>query len=434
MDKNVVSALLSASESDGTAPKSYFLDKALRDLGVPTTVGQPTNIPDGFNNYTVAQQRLLDITRTIQETLGEQSTLTASDLLPSSTSSILGVLPNEQLDRIIASKGETYWQFRQGENQTIEAFQVNSNATDPSTGRHGLSKNDVAEVVAKRIEQTIPNDVLPNVLNDLGSHELGQLAYLNGVDGAVKDVVNKHASIHAPGKLGLLGAAATLSLAAAQANAAEGSAFDKAEVFVKNSVNAVPGVTYAKKMSEGKYEEAAVDAASYLPSGIMTAFAREPKVQAIIDALPKDREQLDNMLHEPKTPYIDRHLAEYRLQYLDAEDKGNLFDGISASNKLTELAEKKLVLQAEWKKEAETFKAAVQNPETNWNEFAKNNPNLAFQTATHIAAKNEGRPQAFIDNMDANIIKNTASGIPFEGKIQTQVQEANANQNMQLAL
>lgn len=247
-------------------------------------------------------------------------------------------------------------------------------------------------------------------------------------------ITDESSHLHGAKKLGWAGSAFILAEAATHANEAEASVPEKIGIFANEAADAVPGVTYAKKMSEGKYEEAAVDAASYLPSGIMTAFAREPKVQAIIDALPKDREQLDNMLREPKTPYIDRHLAEYRLQYLDAEDKGNLFDGISASNKLTELAEKKLVLQAEWKKEAETFKAAVQNPETNWNEFAKNNPNLAFQTATHIAAKNEGRPQAFIDNMDANIIKNTASGIPFEGKIQTQVQEANANQNMQLAL
>ncbi len=247
-------------------------------------------------------------------------------------------------------------------------------------------------------------------------------------------ITDESSHLHGAKKLGWAGSAFILAEAATHANEAEASVPEKIGIFANEAADAMPGVTYAKKMSEGNYKEAAVDAASYLPSGIMTAFAREPKVQAIIDALPKDREQLDNMLHEPKTPYIDRHLAEYRLQYLDAEDKGNLFDGISASNKLTELAEKKLVLQAEWKKEAETFKAAVQNPETNWNEFAKNNPNLAFQTATHIAAKNEGRPQAFIDNMDANIIKNTASGIPFEGKIQTQVQEANANQNMQLAL
>lgn len=247
-------------------------------------------------------------------------------------------------------------------------------------------------------------------------------------------ITDESSHLHGAKKLGWAGSAFILAEAATHANEAEASVPEKIGIFANEAADAVPGVTYAKKMSEGNYKEAAVDAASYLPSGIMTAFAREPKVQAIIDALPKDREQLDNMLHEPKTPYIDRHLAEYRLQYLDAEDKGNLFDGISASNKLTELAEKKLVLQAEWKKEAETFKAAVQNPETNWNEFAKNNPNLAFQTATHIAAKNEGRPQAFIDNMDANIIKSTASGIPFEGKIQTQVQEANANQNMQLAL
>lgn len=247
-------------------------------------------------------------------------------------------------------------------------------------------------------------------------------------------ITDEASHLHGAKKLGWAGSAFILAEAATHANEAEASVPEKIEIFANEAADAVPGVTYAKKMSEGKYEEAAVDAAGYLPSGILTAIARDPKVQAVIDALPEDRKQLNNMLHEPKTPYIDRHLAEYRLQYLDAEERGNLFDGISASNKLTELAEKRLVLQAEWKKEADAFKAATQNPETNWAEFAKNNPNLAFQTATHIAAMNEGRPQAFINSVDANLIKNTANGIPFEGKIQVQVQETNANQHMQLAL
>lgn len=432
MDKNAISAILSASESDGTAPKSYHLDKALRDLGVPTTVGQPSNVPDGFNNYTVAQQRLLDITRTIQGNLGEQSTLTAADLLPSTASSLQGVLPNEQLDNIIASKGETYWQFRQGDNQTIDAFQVNSNVTDPSTGRPGLNKNEVAEKLAARIDQTIPNDILPKVLDDLGSHELGQLAYLTGPDGAIDDVVHKH------GKLGMLGAAATLALAATNANASQGSAFDQVKAFANEAVDAFPGVTYAKYLSDGEYEKAALDAAGWLPYGMYTAIARDPKVQAVIDALPEDHTQLNDMLHDPKTPYIDRHLAEYRQQYLDAEEKGNLLDGISASVKLTKLAEMKLELQAQWKKDADTFKAATKDPETNWPEFAKNNPNLAAQTAAHIAAMNEGRPQTFINSMDETLIMNTANGIPFEGKVQiqtqVQVQEVHASEKMQLTL
>lgn len=433
MDKNAISAILSASESDGAAPKSYHLDKALRDLGVPTTVGQPSNVPDGFNNYTVAQQRLLDITRTIQGNLGEQSTLTAADLLPSTASSLQGVLPNEQLDNIIASKGETYWQFRQGENQTIEAFQVNSNATDSSTGRPALTKTEVAEKLATRIDQTIPNGMLPKVLDDLGSHELGQLAYRTGADGAIDHVVHKQA-----GKLGILGAAATLALAATNANASQGSAYDKAKVFANEAIKAVPGFTFAGELKNGNYKEAVLDAAGWLPAGILTAYAREPKVQAIIDALPEDHKQLNDMLHNPKTPYIDRYLADYQLLYLDAEEKGNLLDGIDASNKLTELAEKKLELQAQWKKDADTFEAATKDPETNWREFAKNNPNLATQTATHIVAMKVGHSQAFVNSVDETLIKHTTNGIPLKGdipaQVQVQAQEASTSEKIQLEL
>lgn len=434
LEKDTVSALLSASDQNRTAPNSALMDKALRDLGVPTTVGQPSIVPHGFNDYTLAQQRLMAVTRTIQESLGEHSTLTAADLHPMSMGTLQGVLPNDQLDKIITSKDDSYWQFRQADNQTIDAFQVNSNTTDPSTGRLGLSKGDVAEKLAARIEQTIPNGMLAKVLDDLGSHELGQLAYLSGADGAMNHVVQKHISTHAPGKLGLLGAAATLSLAAAQAKASEGSTLEKAEVFAKTAAEAVPGVTYIKKMSEGKYEEAATDAAGYLPSGMLTALAREPKVQAVIDALPKDHQQLNKMLQDPKTPYIDRHLAEYRLRYLDAKEHGNFFSGIEASNKLTELAEKKLVLQAEWQKDAETFATASRNPQTNWHEFAKNNPNLLVQAATHVAAVNEGHSEAFIQLVDEKLIKNTTHGIPLDVNMQTKLQEANHNQSTELVL
>lgn len=400
-------------------------------------------IPDGLSRGDLG--RYQDAMNVLNKTLGERE-LNSNDV-----SQLSGKSFGKQVtisEKTVMELSEKLKADQHEVNQIVKAFI----SGDESQIKHTLMvQQAVADTSGSELlndllkKETKPNPHREQVTIDSGKSDFEKLMQNNSEPSAHSGLASKAGQIadeasltHGTKKLGWVGSAFILAGAVTQAKEAEASVPEKIGIFANKAVDAVPFVTFAKNMSEEKYKEAAVDAASYLPSGIMTAFAREPKVQAVIDALPEDREQLNNMLHKPKTPYIDRHLAEYRLQYLDAEEKGNLLDGIGASNKLTELAEKKLELQAQWKKDADTFEAATKNPETNWREFAKNNPDLAAQTATHIAAMNDGRPQAFINSMDENLIKNTANGIPFEGKVQIQAQvqvhEANTSEKMQLTL
>jgi hypothetical protein len=176
-------------------------------------------------------------------------------------------------------------------------------------------------------------------------------------------------------------------------------------------VDAIPGVTYTQKMAAGKYQEARLDAATYLPLGDAVGIARSPEAQAVIDVLPKDRAGLESMQQDKIQAPINRHLAEYQLAFIDAKEKGDLFKGLSASSHLTELAEQKIVLQAQWKKSADHFIAATKDAGTNWLQLAKNS-DIAPQAAIHLAAINSGYPAAFVEKMDATLAKNMATGTP----------------------
>ena len=217
-------------------------------------------------------------------------------------------------------------------------------------------------------------------------------------------------------------AVATMGLFAAvdTANATSGTMTDKLDaagkVLKDQVIDAIPGVTYAKNMSAGKYEEARLDAAGYLPFGDAAGITRSLEAQAIIDALPKDRAALGKMLHDKTQAPINRHLAEYQLAFIEAKDKGDVSKGLMVSSHLTDLAEQKIVLQAQWKESAAHFTSAIKNPNTNWAQLAKNS-DIAPQAAIHLAAVNSGYPAAFVEKMDATLAKNMAEGTPVSAEM-----------------
>lgn len=214
-------------------------------------------------------------------------------------------------------------------------------------------------------------------------------------------------------KLGL--AAMGLLAASEAANATPGSLVDKlaaaGHALKDIAIDAVPGVTYVKKMQAGQYEEARLDAASYLPFGDVTEMANSPEVQAVIDALPKNQPALKSMMGNQAEPPINRHLAEYQLLVMQAKNAGNLTNYLTFSSDLNNLAEKKLKLQPEWAHNAEIFSAAIQAPETNWKQLASNYPDMAPQIAIHLASVRSGHSATFVSQMDAQLTDSLAKGI-----------------------
>lgn len=230
-------------------------------------------------------------------------------------------------------------------------------------------------------------------------------------------------SLKRAGKLGLI--AVGLTAAVETANATPGTLpekFDAAGKVLKDmAIDAVPGVTYLQKMQAGKYQEAALDASSYLPLGDIAGIARSPEVQAVIDALPKSANAIEVMMNNKAEAPINRHLAECQLMLMQAKNEGDIFKGLSFSSRLTDLAEKKVILQVEWEKNSATFSAAVSDPQTEWVQVKKNNPEIASYVDIHLAAVNSGRPSAFVAQMDANLIANVAKGsVPVLPEISVQ--------------
>jgi len=115
------------------------------------------------------------------------------------------------------------------------------------------------------------------------------------------------------------------------------------------------------------------------------------------------------MQNHAETP-INRHLAERQLILMDAKNNGELFKGLSFSNRLTELADKKIAMQTQWAKSAEVFSSAVLNPNTDWGKIVKNNPEIALQVAIHPSAVQSGRPGAFLAQIDAHLSESLVNG------------------------
>lgn len=212
-------------------------------------------------------------------------------------------------------------------------------------------------------------------------------------------------------------AAVALLVSATQAAAnTEGSMWDKSKAFGKVAVDAIPGVTAASKLFDGNVEAAALDAGAYSPAGLLTVFAREPEVQAIIDAVPDDVEALASMQKNTDTSLIDRQLVDAKLQYLAAREQGELGDGLAASSQLTTLAEEKLGLQAQWNTDADLFKKATTDANINWEDFSKNNPHMAAHVATHMMASKE-RSAVEMQHIDARLVEIMREGTPYKLEI-----------------
>lgn len=219
-------------------------------------------------------------------------------------------------------------------------------------------------------------------------------------------------SLRHAGKLALI--AMGLTAAVDTANATTGTLPEKLDaatnVLKDMAIDAVPGVTYLEKMQAGKFQEAALDAASYLPFGDMVGIARTPEAQAVIDALPKSEKALSLMMNNKSEAPINRHLAEYQLMFMAAKNDGDIFKGLSFSNRLTDLAEQKAVLQTQWEHNSKVFSSAISEPKTDWAQLKKNNPDIAAYVDIHLAVLQSGQSEAFVKVMDANLTSSLAEG------------------------
>lgn len=209
-------------------------------------------------------------------------------------------------------------------------------------------------------------------------------------------------------------AAMGLMAVAEVANADEGTLTEKfnasKQILQEMVIDAIPGVTYTKKMLAGQYEEASLDAASHLPFGDISVLARSPEAQAVIDALPSNTQALQKMLSDKAEAPVNRHLAEYQLRLMDAKDHGDVLKGWGAMARLTELAEQKIMLQGQWSKNSADFVAAIHNPDADLKQIVKSNPQIAAQVNLHMAAINSGHSQLFVDRVDANLSEGLANG------------------------
>lgn len=231
--------------------------------------------------------------------------------------------------------------------------------------------------------------------------------HLNPYQQPISESQLKHASKYALLAMGLLGATEA-------AKADSGDLMSKLnaakEVLKETALEAVPGVTFFEKMRAGKYQEASLDAASYLPLGDITAFSRTPEVQSVIDKLPNTPEQLQNILSDQCEAPINRHMAEYQLRLIEAKDSGDVLKGLTVIDRLTDLAEKKIIMQMQWSKKSSDYAEVVKTPDPNWPAIMKRHPEIAPQIAIHVAAVNSGHPKEFVEQIDANITSALAAG------------------------
>lgn len=276
-----------------------------------------------------------------------------------------------------------------------------SQSTESNLAAQGIKTKALPEIYKKQVAINLP----PDMLDMMNVNEIK--TYHANLDNHVDQLKQKHGA-KMVAAIGLMAAAETVY-------ATPGSISTKLDatgkVLKDQVVDAIPGVTYTQKMAAGKYQDAALDAAGYLPLGDAASVSRLPAVQAVIDALPKDRAALEKMKQDKTQAPINRHLAEYQLAFIDAKEKGDVFKGLNASSHLTDLAEQKIVLEVQWKKSAEHFSAAIKDNNTNWAQLAKNS-DIAPQAAIHLAAINSGYPVAFVEKMDAALAKNLAAGTP----------------------
>lgn len=318
-----------------------------------------------------------------------------------SAQAVSSVVPQ---DSVTSKQGQGWHKARVDASQPLqfsEAFRRTSElGRDPSAASKATEfKPQVAQPDARAL-YTHHTETDTNIAWHQKSHNF---SYQQPISGE---------SLKRAGKLGLV--AMGLTAAVETANATPGTLPEKLDAATKvlkdMALDKVPGLTYLDKMRAGKYQEAALDAASYLPLGDVAMMARTLEAQAVIDALPKNRDGLYAMTQDKTEAPINRHLAEYQMHMLDAKSNGDVMKGLTFSSKLTELAEMKVVMQAQWEKNAEVFVEAVHDPKTNWDQLLKTHPEISAHAAVHLSAVQSGRPEAFVTLMDAKLSNSLANG------------------------
>lgn len=194
---------------------------------------------------------------------------------------------------------------------------------------HGVKTQAVPEIYKKQLAINLP----PDMLDMMNVNEIK--AYHANLDNHVDQLKQKHGA-KMVAAIGLMAAAETVY-------ATPGSISTKLDatgkVLKDQLVDAIPGVTYTQKMVAGKYQEARLDAAGYLPFGDAAGITRSPEAQAIIDALPKNKTELAQVQQDKTQAPINRHLAEYQQAFIEAKEKGDISKGLMVSSHLTDLAE-----------------------------------------------------------------------------------------------
>lgn len=304
----------------------------------------------------------------------------------------------------------------------IETTQVSAAATSTAV--------PAAKTPATELPRGAAINLPPDMVDMMDENELK--AYHANLDNHVDHIKQKHGS-KVVATLGLLAASAEAVYATPGPMTTKLDAAGKA--LKDQVVGAIPFSGPAQQVSHGEFKaasgNAAKEAVGYIPvvatidtaasifskegltnSAVMvTEGLRSKAAQAVIDAQPTDKTQLSQMQHDKTQAPINRHLAEYQLRFMDAVAKNDSAGTYTASSRLTELAERKLVLLAEWKQSADHFITALKDPHTDWAKLAKNS-DVAPQAAIHLAAINSGYPAAFVEKMDATLAKNLATGTP----------------------
>lgn len=409
----------------GQAKEAQFnaTKKVSAELGTPLNLQKAT-----VQSHAATRDRLLTVFEATMQEAGHGSLLNATNL-GEAGAHLQGGVSSEKLRDVLNNTGkDTRWAFAQNSDGSISPIESTKKFHILSDGRQALtlSRTDIANKIANEVDSHVGTNLIEKVINNTRENiqaaiETAGWAAADGhlarnakhyVAEAIE--AGKLVSKYIPKQVGVpVAIAAGLVTATTEASANTGEDnLTKTGKFLNTATAGYGGVA-ARELANGNVDAGLRDIANIYVNG-SDLILRSPEAQAVINALPKDSATLAKMQTDMKQPPIDRHIAEYQLQLIEASAKGDLLKGLSASSALTDLAERKVLLQAQWKADADTFKAAAQNHDTNWAQFKKGNPDLVIQADMHLAAKNSGHAQAFVDQMDKIIADNTAKGTPMQ--------------------
>jgi hypothetical protein len=408
----------------GQAKEAQFnaTKKVSAELGTPLNLQKAT-----VQSHAATRDRLLTVFEATMQEAGHGSLLNATNL-GEAGAHLQGGVSSEKLRDVLNNTGkDTRWAFAQNSDGSISPIESTKKFHILSDGRQALtlSRTDIANKIANEVDSHVGTNLIEKVINNTRENIQAAIetAGWAAADGHfARNAKHYVAEAIEAGKLvskyipkqawAFVAVAADLVNATAEASTSQGDALTRTGKFLNTATAGYGGVA-ARELANGNVDASLRDVAKIYVNG-SESILRSPEAQAVIDALPKDGAMLTQMQTDMKLPPIDRHLAEYKLRFIEASAKGDLLKGLSASSALTDLAERKVLLQAQWKADADTFKAAAQNHDTNWAQFKKDNPDLVIQADMHLAAKNSGHAQAFVDQMDRIIADNTAKGTPMQ--------------------